>query len=337
MCSINRFLFQVLLWLIIWSLLWIVGNADSRFLVANGVAIVLQLLLLFGLIYYVVPLLLVRKKYILFFVIIIPAIALAAFIASQFGPSPPMGRPTFGNSARPPIHIPSRFLIHLLMMTISSVTAILLETFIYAQRNEKTAALIKAELKESELRLLKMQINPHFLFNALNNIYALSVINSEKTQESISYLSEMLRYVIYDCEQPKVPLDKELEYISNYIELFKLKSSKDFDISFYKNVTDASAMVAPMLFVPYIENAFKHSGIEKGGNNYVHISLTQNNGQLEFSVVNSLPVIPAKVDSQGGIGLSNVKKRLELLYPEKHELRITKTSDFKVNLNLSLL
>tara|TARA_R100000655_G_scaffold104040_1_gene150881 strand:- start:1088 stop:1756 length:669 start_codon:yes stop_codon:yes gene_type:complete len=222
-------------------------------------------------------------------------------------------------------------------MTISSVTAILLETFVYAQQNEKSAALIKAELKESELRFLKMQINPHFLFNALNNIYALSVINSEKTQESIGNLSEMLRYVIYDCEQPKVPLKKELEYIANYIESFKLKSSKYFDISFSKNIEDDMILVAPMLFVPYIENAFKHSGIEKGDDNFVHILLTQNKFDLEFVVENSLSYKPASVDSQGGIGLQNVEKRLKLLYPEKHKLNISKTTIFKVSLKLSLL
>lgn len=334
---LKRYLYQVLLWLVVWSLLWVVGNTDSRFLAANGAAIILQLLLLFALIYYTVPLLLIKKKYILFFVITIPAIFLAAFIASQFGPTPPSDRPTFGNPARPPINIPPRFLIHLLMMTISSVTAILLETFIYAQQNEKSAALIKAELKDSELRFLKMQINPHFLFNALNNIYALSVINSGKTQESIGNLSEMLRYVIYNCEQPKVALKKELEYIANYIELFKLKSSKSFDISFSKNIVDDLVLVAPMLFVPYIENAFKHSGIEKGDDNFVHISMTQNKTDLEFLVENSLSDKPVSVNSQGGIGLQNVEKRLKLLYPDKHKLHISKTTVFKVSLKLSLL
>jgi len=333
---LKRYLYQVILWLVVWSLLWIVADTNSRFLAANGAAIILQLVLLFGLIYYAVPLLLFRKKYILFFVTTIPVIIIAAFIASELGPVPPMERPPFPGPNRAPANIPSRFLIQLLMMTISCVTAILLETFIYAQQKEKSAALTNAELKESELKFLKMQINPHFLFNALNNIYALSVTNSGKTQESISNLSEMLRYVIYDCEQPQVPLRKELDYIVNYIGLFQLKSSKDFDISFVKKIEDDHVMVAPMLFVPYIENAFKHSGIEKGGNHHVHISLVQNSSQIEFSVENSLPETPGSLDSQGGIGLPNVKKRLELLYPEKHELDISKNTVFKVNLKLLL-
>lgn len=326
----------MILWLVVWAVLWIVADTNSRFLAANGAAIILQLVLLFGLIYYAVPLLLFRKKYILFFVTTIPVIITATFIASEFGPVTPSERPPFPGPIRAPANIPSRFLIQLLMMTISCVTAILLETFIYAQQKEKSAALTKAELKESELKFLKMQINPHFLFNALNNIYALSVIDSNKTQESISNLSEMLRYVIYDCEQPQVPLEKELAYIANYIELFKLKSSKEFDISFVKEIEDDQAMVAPMLFVPYIENAFKHSGIEKGEKHFVHISLVQSGRHIEFSVKNSLPETPGSLDSQGGIGLPNVKKRLELLYQEKYELDISKTTVFKVNLKLSL-
>ena len=171
---------------------------------------------------------------------------------------PPANRPRLGLMRRMPGSIPTKFFVNLLMMAISFVLATLLETFVYVQRKEKGIALAKAELNEAELKFLKMQINPHFLFNALNNIYALSVTNSEKTQEGISTLSQMLRYVLYDCERQKVPLQKELEYISHFIELFKLKSSKDFNINFTEEIENDSIMVAPMLFVPFIENAFKH-------------------------------------------------------------------------------
>lgn len=332
----KRYIFQVFLWLVIWSLLWIVSDGDSRFLLINGPAIILQLFLLFGLIYYAVPRLLFRKKYILFFFATIPVILLASFIATKMGPSPPLGRPGFRNPARVPGNLPSRFFIQLLILTVSSVTAVLFETFIYAQQKEKSVAIARAELKESELKFLRMQINPHFLFNALNNIYALSVTNSNKTQESISGLSEMLRYVIYDCEQPQVPLQKELDYIQNYIELFKLKSSKNFNISFEKRIVDPHIMVAPMLFIPYIENAFKHSGIEKGGTNFIAITLIQTNNFIEFSVENSIQVTPASVDAQGGIGLPNVRKRLEILYPEMHELEIKTSDTFNVSLKIDL-
>ncbi|MGB3776209.1 MAG: histidine kinase, partial [Leeuwenhoekiella sp.] len=208
--------------------------------------------------------------------------------------------------------------------------------FIYAQEKEKSIAFAKAELMESELKFLKMQINPHFLFNALNNIYALSVTNSDRTQESISTLSEMLRYVIYDCEQPEVPLQKELNYIENYIALFKLKSSKGYDIAFAKAVKNESIRVAPMIFVPYIENAFKHSGIEKGGGSFVHIILEQDENKITFTVENSKPKEPTVTDAQGGIGLPNVQKRLEILYPDQHELTVINEVTFRVNLVINI-
>ena len=276
------------------------------------------------------------KKYLYFFAISLSAIALGIYLSALVGPPPPIDRPGPSGLDRPPTIAPSRYFIHLLMVSMSCVSAVLLETFIFAKKKEQDTVLAKAELVESELKFLKMQINPHFLFNALNNIYALSVTNSEKTQESISTLSEMLRYVIYDCEQAKVPLYKELNYIENYIELFKLKSSKSFNIKLTKNIMNESILVAPMLFLPYIENAFKHSGIEKGDANFVNITLTQNGNHIEFMVENNNPETPISTDSQGGIGLPNVQKRLEILYPEKHDLKISKAEVFTVHLKLEL-
>jgi LytS/YehU family sensor histidine kinase len=326
----------VLVWLGIWSILWLSSGSDIKFIEVNVSAFVLQSLLLFGLIYFAIPQLLFKKKYLYFFAISLSAIALGIYLSALVGPPPPIDRPGPSGLDRPPTIAPSRYFIHLLMVSMSCVSAVLLETFIFAKKKEQDTVLAKAELVESELKFLKMQINPHFLFNALNNIYALSVTNSEKTQESISTLSEMLRYVIYDCEQAKVPLYKELNYIENYIELFKLKSSKSFNIKLTKNIMNESILVAPMLFLPYIENAFKHSGIEKGDANFVNITLTQNGNHIEFMVENNNPETPISTDSQGGIGLPNVQKRLEILYPEKHDLKISKAEVFTVHLKLEL-
>lgn len=331
-----RFIFQVFLWLVVWGIIWVVADADARFIMMNGPTFIFQILLLLGLVYYAVPKLLFERKYAYFLIITISALLVTAYLATQTMPPPPFGRPPGPLQNGPPRGLLTRYPIHLLILSVSSIMAILLETFIFAQKKEKSMAFAKAELIESELKFLKMQINPHFLFNALNNIYALSVTNSNKTQESISTLSEMLRYVIYDCEQPKVPLMKELDYIANYIELFKLKSSKSFDISFTTEVADECVMVAPMLFVPYIENAFKHSGIEKGNDHFVHVSLVQREQNIEFSVENSIPTTASSTDSQGGIGLPNVQKRLEILYPDKHDLKISDAKVFKVNLKLEL-
>ena len=331
-----RWIIQVLLWLAIWCVLWILSGGGLPFVESNGIAFLFQILLLFGLIHFAVPKLLFEKKYALFLLVTLPLVIGCAYISAELSPGPPIQPPP---GPRPPSdgpNIPSPFLIHWLLMTISCVMAVLFETYIYAREKEKMVAFAKAELLESELKMLKMQINPHFLFNALNNIYALSVMDSEKTQESISTLSEMLRYVIYDCEQPKVPLQKEVHYIENYIELFKLKSSKGFDIAFAKAIEDTTTLVAPMLFVPYIENAFKHSGIEKGDGSFIHISLVEDGKKITFVVTNSKPTVPLHIDAQGGIGLPNVQKRLEILYPGMHEIYITNTDVFKVQLILKI-
>lgn len=332
---INRYILQVIFWIGIWCLLWILVDTDFRFIRDHALAFGMQLILIFGLIAHAVPRYLFQKKFLQFFIVTISGILLSALISSEFGPSPKLGPPP-GTEVRPgSVRIPSRFLIHLLIMSISSVAAILIETIIYARNKEQMATIAKAELMESELKLLKMQINPHFLFNALNNIYSLSVTNSEKTQESIKTLSEMLRYVIYDCEQAEVPLNKELDYIRNYISLFNLKSSREFEITFHQDIANNNTTVAPMLFIPFVENALKHSSIEKGKGNFVRISLVQKGETIEFTLENSLPSNKNKKDAVGGIGLPNVRKRLELLYPESHELKIIKQDTFKVLLKLT--
>ena len=184
-------------------------------------------------------------------------------------------------------------------MSITCLTAVIVETFTLAQQKQKSEALARVALKESELKFLKMQINPHFLFNSLNNIYALSVTNSQKTQEGINTLSLMLRYVLYDCEQPKIQLKKELEYIRHFITLFKLKSSESYNIVLNDDTENDSLMIAPMLLVPFIENAFKHSGIEKRGESFVSIRILTKGQELEFTVENSLPKVQLVTDSQG--------------------------------------
>lgn len=331
----KRYLFQVLFWLVVWCLVWISVDLEVRFIRANGLSIVLQVFLLFVVIYYAVPKFLLKKKYIYFLLSIVSLILLATYIGTVLGPDPIRRASSVPIGQRPPI-MASRSFRQLLMMAIPCLSAILVETFAYAQQKEKGEILSRMELVKSELRFLKMQINPHFLFNALNNIYALSVTNSEKTQEGISTLSLMLRYVLYDCEQPKVPLRKELAYITNFIELFKLKSSETFNITFIEEVEDAERMVPPMLFVPFIENAFKHSGIEKRGTSFVNIYLKSKENIIEFSVENSLASEAQVKDEQGGIGLQNVKKRLDILYPQTHQLDITRADTFKVYLKMKL-
>ncbi len=331
----KRYLSQVLLWLGIWLIVWVSMGFEPQFVRANGPSFLLQSVLLVGIIYYVIPKLLFKNKLLVFLLVIALSVLFMAYLGMEFGPQRvgPQGPP---RADRAPPFLNSRFFRQLLIMSFAAVAAVMVEMFVLAQEKQRSEALAKAELKESELKFLKMQINPHFLFNALNNIYALSVTNSDKTQEGISTLSQMLRYVLYDCEQPQIALLKEVEYIEHFIELFKLKSSKAYNVVFEKEVDDSTYLVAPMLFVPFIENAFKHSGIEKRGDSFVRVELTANGDKVDFLVENSLPDQPLVKDDRGGIGISNIKKRLLLLYPTTHQLSIEQSTSFCVHLKLDL-
>lgn len=188
-------------------------------------------------------------------------------------------------------------------------------------RKDKEALALESEKFSSELKFLKSQINPHFLFNALNNIYTLSIIKSEKTPDVVMRLSEMLKYIIYETEsRDHVPLQKEIAYIENFIAVFKLKDSRiSKNVTFNYDVPEELS-IAPMLLIPFIENAFKHSKIEDTEKGWIDIDLSYANSELVFSVKNSIPPARFEKDKIGGIGVTNVKRRLELIYPEKHEL-----------------
>lgn len=335
MNPLKRYLFQLLSWFGIWCIVWVSMSSEIHFIRANGPSFLLQSVLLFGLVLHAIPKLLFENRLLSFLLVIVVSILLTSYLAMEFGP-PRVERSELPRPDRAPPFVESRFFRQLLIMSITCLIAVVIETFTLAQQKQQSALLAKAELIESELKFLKMQINPHFLFNALNNIYALSVTNSEKTQEGINTLSLMLRYVLYDCEQPQIELRKELEYIAHFIELFKLKSSDPYNIKFIEVVDANTVMIAPMLFVPFIENSFKHSGIEKRGDSFVNIRIVASKNELEFSVENSLPKQSLNTDSHGGIGIQNVKKRLQLLYPDAHQLAIEQSDTFKVHLKLIL-
>jgi len=187
------------------------------------------------------------------------------------------------------------------------------------------------------MKFLKSQVNPHFLFNALNNIYTLTVIKSDKAPDNLMRLSEMLRYMLYDSNDGKVPLHKEIDYLENYISLASLKDSRGLNVKVELDKSQPGLKVAPLLFIPFVENAFKHSKIEDLKNGFINISLKTSSEQIEFSVENSIPSVPFKKDKLGGIGLTNTKKRLELLYPYKHLLSISDSGKvYSVLLKLDL-
>lgn len=201
----------------------------------------------------------------------------------------------------------------------------------------KEAAQLKSEKLNTELKFLKSQINPHFLFNALHNIYTLSVIKSEQTPEMILKLSDMLRYMLYDCKEDKVPLKREIDYLKNFIHLVKLKDDQIINIKTDFKIEDGSIMIEPMLFIPFVENSFKHCKIEDVVNGWVDLRIIVEDRQLECYIENSISPETYTKDVVGGIGLENARRRLELLYPDRHELTIEQSEkQFSVHLTLLL-
>ncbi len=332
----KRLLFQSALWLVVWMILGFAQNLEAHFLLESVPTFIFQVILLGLLIYYAAPKFLFKKKYLLFFLISIGSIVVFSLIINfvfSFAKLPP---PEMLGNKRPDFR-PS-ILVHLsqsLLLLIAYLLGLFIEAIWFLQKKEQETVLIKSEALQSELKLLKSQINPHFLFNTLNNIYALAVIDASKTQKSISYLSDMLRYVLYECERPFVSPQKEVKYIEDYIQLFSLKSSRQYPIKMDIQILDTSEKIAPMVLIPFVENALKHSYIEKIKNAFISIVLKVTKGMIVFEIENSIPEMAINKDEVGGIGMENVRKRLTIIYPGNHELLITEKADtFKVALTI---
>ncbi|BDW92610.1 hypothetical protein MACH07_14420 [Flagellimonas marinaquae] len=196
---------------------------------------------------------------------------------------------------------------------------------------------LKNAIEESELQFLRNQINPHFLFNNLNNLYSYALQESPKTPEIILEMSGVLRYMLYESKEQMVPLKKELEQLGNFIKLYKLQIEDRGEVLFDVDKIEGEYRIAPLILIVFIENAFKHSQSGQSSDIKINISVKVNNTTLEF-VCNNNYVSGFSLDSVAkGIGLKNVRKRLELLYPKKHILQIEETeNDYKVYLKLEL-
>jgi len=193
---------------------------------------------------------------------------------------------------------------------------------------------LKNEKAKTELLHLKSQVNPHFFFNTLNNLYGLVGTDTKKAQELILKLSDMMRYSIYEGEKETVTLKAEVDYLKNYIELHKMRYHKPIDVKFEVEIED-DYKVMPLLFIILVENAFKH-GIENLSKDaYVHIDINAKNNRVFFEIENNFDTTLAKEDN--GIGLKNLKRRLELVYPKKHALSFSITENvYKAKLTLQL-
>jgi len=196
---------------------------------------------------------------------------------------------------------------------------------------------LQKEKVETELKALKGQINPHFLFNSLNSIYSLALSHSDKTPEIVLKLSDIMRYIIYEASVDRVALTKEIKYLEDYIELQKLRTDNRATVTFEMTGTPENIRIAPLLFFPLIENSFKHGIKGVTSQSFVHINLQMTEDHVTLTVENNKGVTDdVEKKEYKGIGLANVKKRLEMIYPVNHQLRITDGEEtFKVELTIN--
>lgn len=203
-------------------------------------------------------------------------------------------------------------------------------------KNERQKKEMENEKLISELAFLKSQVNPHFLFNILNNICSLARKKSDETENAIIKLSQIMRYMMYESQDEKVNLEKEIEYLQNYIELQRMRISGKPKINFTVEGTVGQFMIEPMLFIPFVENAFKH-GISYIEDSDINILLKVTQKELNFSVENSIVnKVDERIPSGPGVGLKNVMRRLELLYPGNHEITID-DHDLKYRILLKII
>jgi two-component system LytT family sensor kinase len=194
---------------------------------------------------------------------------------------------------------------------------------------------IELEKLNTELEYLKAQINPHFLFNSLNTVFFQIDKQNALARETLSKFSDMLRYQLYECNGKEIPVEKEIRYLKNYVELQRLRKDENYDIRFSCADGLTNFTLSPLLLIPFVENAFKHVSHFSDRKNVIEIDVMKTGDQLQLKIFNTKDPRPQTIN--GGIGLTNVKRRLELLYGGRHTLNVTETPDsFEVTLTLEI-
>ena len=246
-------------------------------------------------------------------------------------PSTPGGRLRPTRPRNPPLLSPFHIAIFLLVFVLSTGIKVINQWL----RSEQRTKEIANEKLQAELSFLKAQINPHFLFNMLNNIYALASAQSDQTAAAVMKLSSIMRYVLTEAKNDFVPLEKEILFTSHYIELQKMRLTDKTSIDFTINGDPLAREIAPLLLLPFVENAFKY-GISTRERSPIHILLDIKEESLFFSISNHKHFnTTLRMADNTGIGINNTRRRLDLLYPGKYELIINdKNNEFTVHLNI---
>lgn len=288
-------------------------------------------------IYYLFPNFLRKRHYGAYFIAIILTISLATLLQATAH----MMLNTLESSEKVGLFSLGFMLPSAMAITYTTAITMSLKLVKHWYENERLAKDLEKLNTETELKYLKSQINPHFLFNSLNSIYSLSLKKSDLAPELILKLSDILRYILYEGSEKKVSLSQEVKYLQSFLELEKVRHGDRMQLDINVEGRLDLYEIAPMLLIPFVENSFKHGLGKDKAQGFVRVNLKVNEDKLFFNIVNSKPKNGHELSKQkgytGGIGLKNVKKRLNLLYPNKHLLDVGEiNNEFKVSLQLEL-
>ena len=212
------------------------------------------------------------------------------------------------------------------------------KSWFWVRELEKELLEKEKQKTEAELKALKAQINPHFFFNTLNSIYSMALDKDDRLPKTILQLSDLMRYFLYESRDNFIPLKKELDVVDNYMALQRLRSGKELNIETQRTGSVNGQQIAPLLLITFLENAFKHGAKGHSIGSFIKLNIAVEKNKLFFSVLNNKGMIDKiKTTDHGGLGLENIKRQLELLYPGKHSLAIKDMKDsFAVELQLAL-
>ncbi|HLO37026.1 MAG TPA: histidine kinase [Lacibacter sp.] len=326
-------LHHVIIWMLVFGT-WFMFRYDGYALPATAFKVTLiKVIDLAALVYFtnyfLIPKLLYKKHYFLFAIILISLIVTSSLLKMNI-----IGRMTnnpallnFSGNLKARVY--DNIIPHFFLVLAGAAFKLM---FDYTKMQTKMADLAK-EKAEAELSFLKSQINPHFLFNSINAVYFLIDKENKEAREALHRFSDMLRYQLYEAGGDKIPIEKEVDFLSDYVSLQKLRKDDQYRVEFSATPDVKGFSIEPLLLISFVENAFKHIS-HNNHDNYVKVELSKTNGSMHLFVENTKEDTITN-DKVGGIGLQNVKRRLELLYPGKYDLRIQDNPElYTVNLKL---
>ncbi len=323
--TVLRHLSFWLCWLLGWTCFWtLVGTRSQEIFLRIMLYIPLFIIYSYPVSHFAVPKLLLKGKYVAFLGVIMFWLVAGWYMNVYFVNH--IFVPAAQGLSLPNRDESSGLGFHCMVITAACLSAIsLLKHWI-----EKQQAWLQAEQEKmiAQMQLLKAQLHPHFLFNTLNNIYSFALHYSPKTPQMVLRLSSLLSYMLYECKGEQVLLEKELEIMKNYIDLERERYGDKIDISINVVGDIDGKYICPLLMLPFLENAFKHGTSEQLGRPWMSVDISVKENMLKCKVVNSKNEFVSY--HENGVGISNVKKRLELLYPDKHDLKLTDEGDFFV-------